>query len=129
MELGYDTFSTELPDDIFELLLELGSEIGIDPFSSVESENYFCELLKNYTGNKNEIREYFESEIKKDFQVMKEKPQWIQGDDWQFNKGKPMIFVGQLDTITIRDGVSYGTSFFVFWDCKDGTTKTVTHSD
>lgn len=65
MEHRYDTFSTELPDDIFELLLELGSEIGIDPFSSVESENYFCELLKNYCGNKNKIREYFESEIKK----------------------------------------------------------------
>lgn len=129
MEYGYDAFSTELPDDIFELLLELGNKIGIDPSASVESENYFCELLENYCGNKNEIREYFESAIKKDFQVMKEKPRWIQGYDWQFNKGKPMIFVGQLDTILKRDGVSYGTSFFVFWDDKDGTTKTITQSD
>ena len=59
MEYGYDAFSTELPDDIFELLLELGNKIGIDPSASVESENYFCELLENYCGNKNEITQYF----------------------------------------------------------------------
>lgn len=129
MEHRYDTFSTELPDDIFKLLLELGGKIGIDPFSSVESENYFIKLLKNYHGNKEEIREYFENTIKNDFKTMKEKPHWLQGCDWQFNKGKPMIFVGQLDTTIQRDGVSYGTSFFVFWDYKDGTTKTVTQSD
>ena len=55
MEYGYDTFSTVLPGDIFELLLELGNEMGIDPFSSIESENYFRELLKTYSGNKNEV--------------------------------------------------------------------------
>ena len=109
MEYGYDTFSTVLPGDIFELLLELGNEMGIDPFSSIESENYFRELLKTYSGNKNEV--------------------WIQGDEWQFHRGKPMIFVGQLDTSIKRDGVSYGISFFVFWDYKDGVTKTVTQSD
>lgn len=27
MEYGYDTFSTVLPGDIFELLLELGNEM------------------------------------------------------------------------------------------------------
>ena len=56
MEYGYDTFSTVLPGDIFELLLELGNEMGIDPFSSIESENYFRELLKTYSGNKNEVQ-------------------------------------------------------------------------
>ena len=60
MEYGYDTFSTVLPGDIFELLLELGNEMGIDPFSSIESENYFRELLKTYSGNKNEVKRYFE---------------------------------------------------------------------
>ena len=59
MEYGYDTFSTVLPGDIFELLLELGNEMGIDPFSSIESENYFRELLKTYSGNKNEVKRYF----------------------------------------------------------------------
>ena len=108
MEYGYDTFSTVLPGDIFELLLELGNEMGIDPFSSIESENYFRELLKTYSGNKNEVKRYFEDTIKRDFQVMKEKPRWIQGDEWQFHRGKPMIFVGQLDTSIKRDGVSYG---------------------
>ena len=129
MEYGYDTFSTVLLGDIFELLLELGNEMGIDPFSSIESENYFRELLKTYSGNKNEVKRYFEDTIKRDFQVMKEKPRWIQGDEWQFHRGKPMIFVGQLDTSIKRDGVSYGISFFVFWDYKDGVTKTVTQSD
>ena len=37
MEYGYDTFSTVLPGDIFELLLELGNEMGIDPFSSIDT--------------------------------------------------------------------------------------------
>ena len=60
MEYGYDTFSTVLPGDIFELLLELGNEMGIDPFSSIESENYFRELLKTYSGNKNEVKRYFD---------------------------------------------------------------------
>ena len=100
MEYGYDTFSTVLPGDIFELLLELGNEMGIDPFSSIESENYIRELFW-----------------------------WIQWVEWQFLRGKPMIFVGQLDTSIKRDGVSYGISFFVFWDYKDGVTKTVTQSD
>lgn len=129
MEYGYDTFLTELPDDIFELLLELGNEIGIAPFSSVESENYFCELLKDYSGDKNEVKRYFEDAIKRDFQIMKEKPRWIQEGDWQFHRGKPMIFVGQLDATIKQDGVSYGISFYVFWDYKDGVTKTVTQSD
>lgn len=129
MEYGYDTFTSEIPDNIFEILLELGEEMDIDPSSSIESENYFNALFSDYSGNNDEIREYFKKSIKRDFQVMKEKPRWIQGDEWQFNKGKPMIFVGQLDAAIQWDGNPYGMSFYVFWDNKDGTTKTVTQSD
>lgn len=129
MEYGYDTYTSEIPDDILEILLELCKEAGVDPLSSMESEAYFCELIKKYSGNKSEIRQYFEKMIKREFKFMKERPVWIQGKEWQFYNGKPMIFAGQIDTFVNKNGFSYGISFYVFWDSKYGVTKTVTQSD
>ena len=39
MEYGYDTFSTVLPGDIFELLLELGNEMGIAELTILKTLN------------------------------------------------------------------------------------------
>ena len=128
MDYEFD-FETELPEDMLELLLGLGKDMGIDPISSDAMESYFFTLWKQFSGDKRERQGYFERAIKRDFKVMKEYPHWLQETEWQFHNGKPMIFVGQLDATIRRDGGLYGVSFYVFWDEKDGTTKTVTQCD
>ncbi len=36
-------------------------------------------------------------DIEKLFKVIDKNPEWIQNPEWQFNNGKPMKFIGQLD--------------------------------
>ena len=131
MEYGYDTFRTELPEDQLEMLLDLGAEMDlyIDPTASLECEQYFSGLLSDYRGDREGLRAYCREAIRRDFRVMKEKPAWLQGDEWQFHNGRPMAFVGQLDAVLRRDGSPCGISFYVFYDLEDGAVKTVTQCD
>ncbi len=128
MEYEYE-FSTELPEDVLKILLELGKELKFDPLSSIESEDYFCGLVSDDSGSKEELRESLSKTVQRDFQVMKERPRWIQEAEWQFHNGKPMIFVGQLDSFIHQDGLKREVSFYVFWDFESGTVKTITQCD
>ncbi len=129
MELGYDSFSSELPEDCLELLLQLGKEKGVDPLASIESEDYFCKLCASYSGPAEGRAAFFQTAIERDFKVMKEAPVWIQGSEWPFYRGKPMMFVGQLDTVVHWDGIASTVSFYVFWDWESGKVQTITQCD
>ena len=129
MEQEAFDFFTDIPQDALELLMELGGQLGVDPLGDTDGERYFCALLSQYSGSGEGLREYIKRAVERDFLVMKERPCWIQSPEWPFHNGKPMIFVGQLDTAIRRDGFRYGLSFYVFWDSGDGFTKTVSQSE
>ena len=123
--MDYVGFESKIPEDTLEILYELGKELHIDPLSSLESENYFCGLLSNFQGKKEELMSYLSKQIKKDFKFYKKMPEWLQASDWQFHNGRPMCFVGQMEVKVNR----YDYMFYVFWDMVTGITKTIIQSD
>lgn len=126
--MEYD-FSTELPEELLGLLMEAGGALGVDPLSSPESESYFSRLLSGYSGSLEGLGDYLTQAVARDFRAMGERPRWMQAAEWPFHNGRPMVFVGQLDAAVRRDGFSYWTAFYVFWDPEDGAARTVTQSD
>lgn len=124
-----EEFMTEIPEDVLDILYELGEEFYFDPLSSIESENYFINMISNYQESDNELETYLREQVKKDFKILEEAPEWIQNADWQYNNGKPMCFVGQIETQSSQKGCSYGMTFYVFWDMETGETKVVTQYD
>lgn len=98
-----DDFTSKIPLDKMEILLQLGKEFSFDPLSCIESEKYFIKLLEKYQDNTdNDLKDLLRTIVAKDFQVVDKKPEWIQDPEWQFNNGKPMTFVGQLEKNTIK---------------------------
>ena len=124
-----ESFESKIPEDILEMLYDLGGELNIDPISSIESEDYFSNLILNYKGEKDELEPYLKKHIENDFKCLKEQPEWLQGDEWQFSNGKPMCFVGQMEVEVNQEGYIHTVMFYVFWDIDSGDTKTITQSD
>lgn len=116
-------FQSRIPDNALMLIYQLGRDKEIDPLSSIESEEYFCRLLSEYSGSEERLAEYLRECIQRDFRVMKHPPRWIQGSEWQFCNGKPMAFAGQLDD------EDRGDSFYIFWDMESGEIKTIRQLD
>lgn len=122
-------FTSDIPEDALNLLMKLGEQYCFDPVSSNESEVYFSNLISCYNGKKDELSSYLKAQVKTDFKVLKEFPDWLQSADWQFNRGKPMCFVGDMEAKLKRDGAVYGIKFYVFWDIETGETRTITQFD
>lgn len=112
---------------IYNTLLEACIPHQVDPSSSIDSENYFRELLDAYTGTTDmqSVSEWLKNHIKQNFQYLSQLPIWLQNADWQYEDGHPMIFVGQID---IQHDVNKlfhdDTTFFIFYG-KQGKTKVV----
>lgn len=125
-----DTYQSVFSEEIRLPLCELCDKYCIDPESGIDSENYFKNLIKsiNYTTIQDLIVS-LEKIIKKDFIVMNKAPHWIQGSDWQFNNGKPMIFIGQISKGYNNLGISCDMVFYVFYDPTDGCVKTIIQTD
>jgi hypothetical protein len=85
--------------DIYSLVLEVCEECSVDPSSSMATEEFFRELLTQYSGAKNtsSVAEWLRVQTLTHFAALGERPRWLQGPDWPVVDGKPMIFVGQLD--------------------------------
>ena len=122
----YIDFTSEIPWNKMEILLELGNEFSFDPSSSIESEKYFLKLLSKYQNNNDDdLVSLLREEIKKEFKVLDKKPEWIQDPEWQFNNGRPMEFVGQLEIKQDKISLHNDAMFYVFWDRETGITKTI----
>ncbi|KAB7769765.1 hypothetical protein [Xanthomonas maliensis] len=50
--------------------------------------------------------------IKDDFRYLKRPPNWLQSPDWPIEEGKPLIFVGQIDTTGLHHDSSHAYVFF-----------------
>ena len=112
-------------DDLgdYELVLRECSKHGIDPSSSIEAEDYFRNLLAQYTGDtdRNHFASWLDDWLADDFVALAGRPKWIQGANCPFSNGLPMVFIGQID-ISVKDVdrpkrfFHDDTSFYVFVD-------------
>jgi hypothetical protein len=84
---------------VYSLLIEVCKSNEIDPSSSLEAEQFFRDLLKQYPSeySYNELKPWLDQQIKANFIVLTKKPSWIQNADWVFIDGKPATFVGQFN--------------------------------
>lgn len=122
MEYDEKGFESEIPDEALKLLYDLGKPLELDPLGSEESKRYFARVVATYTGEKKGLADYLREVIRRTFPLLGKPPCWIQGSEWQFYDGRPMTFVGQLDTENC-------ISFYLFWDEPSGETKTVVQYD
>ena len=120
-----DEFTTEIPLDKMKILLDLGRKFSFDPLSCIQSEQYFIALLKKYQDHDDDLQDLLSAVVAKDFEVIDKRPEWIQDPEWQFNNGKPMTFVGQLELEQDKIKLHDDALFYVFWDRETGTTKTI----
>lgn len=85
--------------DIYVIVLEVCKPFGVDPTASIEAEQYFKELLKEYQGEFEEtiFRVWLRQQVNDRFQAVDKRPDWIQGADWPIVEGKPALFIVQVD--------------------------------
>lgn len=114
--------------DTYELLLKVCSDYQVDPSMSIESENFFRNLLSQFHDTENDtvLEDQLRNQIAGAFIAVEDRPRWIQGAEWPFMSGQPMIFVGQTDiSIQANPGASKyfhdDTSFYLFISLKKGT--------
>lgn len=126
----FEDFSTTMSDEDMILLFKLGSKYGVDPLSSIECEQYFINLLKQCENiSKNKKEDFLRETIATNFISNTSIPNWIQSAEWQFDQGKPMVFVGQIEFEVNRDGRTSTSSFYVFWNMDNGKIKTIMQTD
>lgn len=63
--------------------------------------------------------------IAADFRYVKKRPKWLQDAVWPFEKGKPMIFVGQLDLTELRHD---DAQLYVFVEADGPGVRTIEQS-
>ena len=120
-----DNFESLIPLEMLDILLDLGKEFSFDPTSSIESEEYFKNLIDKYNGDTSKINEWLREKIITEFQCVDKRPIWIQNPSWQFANNKPMLFVGQLDCSSNQTRLHDDATFYVFWDRNTGETKAI----
>ena len=107
--------------ETYDLLLKICAKYQVDPSVSLESENFFRNLLAQYKGSSDgeSLSEWLSEQIDHWFVALGERPKWIQSREWQFIDGIPAIFAGQID-VSIQGNERASkvfhddTSFYVF---------------
>jgi hypothetical protein len=110
---------------VYEWLIRESKPFGVDPSSSIESEDFFRNLLKSYEGEYDEVSvsSWLKEQITQHFVAVDERPQWIQGSEWPIIDGKPMIFAHQVDLPVKNDIVADlfhdDTTLYIFIDSQN----------
>lgn len=88
-------------DDVetYTLLLQVCQRYHLDPSSSLAAEDFFRELLAQYSGSADtaSVVQWLDKQVPYHFPAIKERPRWLQNPEWPFMGAKPMIFAGQID--------------------------------
>ncbi|MCI0711703.1 MAG: hypothetical protein L0154_16220 [Chloroflexi bacterium] len=108
--------------DTLDVALKVCNRYAVNPLSSDASEAFFNKLLQDYDGDKNnkaQLRRYIKKHVSESFVALNKRPEWIQGAEWPFFEGEPMIFVGQVDISVSEDNPARlmfhdDTTFYLF---------------
>ena len=103
-------------------LFDVIPRYGARPDIPIEAEEYFTALVARFE-DRAALRQHLEESAPGMFRCLREPPDWIQGEDWQWSHGQPMVFVGSIDAPpgTFHDDAR----FYVFWSPEIGNTKCV----
>ncbi len=113
-------------DEIYADLLEALDASGrnIDP-SCGDGEAFFGNIIATFPGTKAECLAYITRNISNWFRVVGDAPDWIQGCEWPYWQGKPMVFVGQVNVPRSAGWLHDDAAFYTFWEPEAGVTETV----
>lgn len=111
-----------IPDEIYGDVLAAVSNVGAD--ITGDCEQFLSELRANFTGNDEEFVRHVQENIGRWFQVVTSYPEWIQNAEWQFYKGKPMIFAGEIP-IPKSAGLYHDDACVFVFLSEEGVTKSV----
>ena len=111
-----------ISDAMYSNLLAVVSNVGADITS--ECEQFLSELRTTFQGTDEEFVQHVQANVDRWFRVINSFPAWIQNADWQFHRGKPMVFVGETPIPKAAGLFHDDACVFVFLS-DDGVTKCV----
>jgi len=122
-----DEFTTPLEGPLFPSLLDVCRAHGIDPMASAEMERHFVALVSEFhaLATPQDFAGWLGERLVREFQSVAEPPLWVQGAEWPFNAGRPMVFVGQFEIAGTALHPLAGASFYVFWSPISGERSVV----
>ena len=68
------------------------------------------------------LRTWIKQEIQARYRCLGKPPRWLQSPKWLHDKGRPLVFVGQLDVGGLHHD---DAQLYVFHDAQDGSYRTV----
>lgn len=111
-----------IPDEIYGDLLAAVSNVGAD--ITGDCELFLLDLRANFTGTDDEFVEHVRENVGSWFRVITSCPEWIQNAEWQFHRGKPMIFAGEIP-IPKSAGLYHDDACVFVFLSEDGVTTNV----
>ena len=109
-------------EDMLDDLFRIVSQAGARPDVPDEAEGFFTSLVARFS-DREECRRYIEDHVFEWFRSFRDLPDWIQGPEWPWVEGKPMVFVGSIDAPcgTFHDD----GRFYLFWSPEIGVTRCI----
>jgi hypothetical protein len=94
----------------------------VRPDVPIEAEEFFTELVARFD-DRAALHRHLEDQAGGWFRCLRELPDWIQGADWPWSGGRPMVFVGSIDAPpgTFHDDAR----FYVFWSPEVGNRECI----
>jgi hypothetical protein len=87
---------------------------------------YLADLMAEHEGKTGkDLESALKQSIEDRFKYLSQPPTWLQAPAWPIKNGRPLVFVGQLDTTPIRHD---SACLYVFYDADAGTFETVEQS-
>jgi hypothetical protein len=106
---------------IQQVVWDVCEQHGIDPDVPAETLPLLRQLVEQFTGEPDvaSFGTWLTGEIPRHFIALADRPQWIQGANWPWANGKPMIFAGQIDVDTAESAEAAklfhdDTTFYLF---------------
>lgn len=105
--------------ELYQHVEDVAGRLGVSPSVPVESETFFINLLQQFDGKAEDLTVWLEKQIVHHFIALGDRPKWIQGPEWPFANGVPMLFAGQIDVQKQQGELTSGlfhddTSLYVF---------------
>ena len=108
----------EMTDDLFELTGPLAAR----PDVPLEAEEHFSRVVAAFE-DRESCRRHLAEIVPRMFRCLSSRPDWIQGPDWPWFDGRPMVFAGSVE---VPPGTFHDDGrFYVFWSPETGVTNCV----